>query len=100
MQIQIALCLILFVAWSACEFGGSASSISSSHFGVNFALVANFWGEVWLQDLQTRHVVVVQFCMLFAHEQYLFVLSFSFVWLPLQIAFLNFLDVSKLQVHV
>lgn len=45
MQIQTALCLILIVAWNDCEFLGSASSISSSHFGFNFALAADLWGE-------------------------------------------------------
>ena len=100
MQIQSALSLIVFVAWSACEFVGSALSISSSHFGFNDALATYFWGEVWSQDLWTWHATVVQFCMLFAHEHYSFVFSFNFVLLPLQIAFSNFLDVSKLQVYV
>ena len=55
----------------------------------------------WLQDLQMWHAdFVAQYCMLFAHEHYSFVFSSNFAWLPLQIAILNFLDVSKLQVYM
>jgi hypothetical protein len=67
-QVQIALCFrFSFVAWSACEIVGCASFILSSHSSFNFALAADFKTEVWLQDLWTGHVVVVEFCMIFAH---------------------------------
>ena len=77
---------------------GCASFILKSHSSFNFALAAEFRIEIWKQDSWTGHALVVQFCMIFAHEHYSMCLALVYL-VGLANCIVNFLDVSKLYVY-